>query len=118
MLAGAAVVAAEFRVDANLADEQGLPLADPHGIDERRQCDPADPRRADVVGRALVHGHRPQRLPDVDPADVTYFVDEARAAFFPLFPLAGRLFDRVLPGGDSFAVLVMNTAARVSSRSC
>ena len=30
-------------------------------------------------------------------------------AFFPLFPMLGRAFDCVLPGGDSFAVLVMNT---------
>ena len=43
------------------------------------------------------------------PPDVTYHMDEARAAFFPLFPLLGRAFDRVLPGGDSMAVLVMNT---------
>ena len=46
--------------------------------------------------------------PEVVPPDVTYHVDEARAAFFPLFPLLGRWFDRVLPGGDSTAVLTMN----------
>lgn len=109
VLAGAAVVAAELRVDANLADERSLPLADPHG--------------ASNVGSAM----RPildvftswdglwymdivrEGYPRSIPPNVTYFVDEARAAFFPLFPLLGRSADAVIPGGDSFAVLLMNT---------
>ncbi len=110
VLAGAAVVAAELRVDQNLANETGeIIRADPHG--------------SDVVGSAI----RPMLdvltawdglwymdivrngYPTSIPPNVTYFVDEARAAFFPLFPLLGRWFDRILPGGDSFAVLVMNT---------
>jgi hypothetical protein len=43
------------------------------------------------------------------PPNVTYHMDEARAAFFPLFPILGRGFDTIFPGGDSLAVLVMNT---------
>ncbi len=109
VLAGAAVVAAELRVDANLADEQGLPFADPHGT---TNAGSAIRPMLDVLTSwdglwymDIVRNGYPRSIPP----DVTYFVDEARAAFFPLFPLAGRAFDRVLPGGDSFAVLVMNT---------
>ncbi len=109
VLAGAAVVAAELRVDANLADEQSLPLGDPHGT---TNAGSAIRPMLDVLTSwdglwymDIVRNGYPRSIPP----DVTYFVDEARAAFFPLFPLAGRAFDRVLPGGDSFAVLVMNS---------
>jgi Gpi18-like mannosyltransferase len=109
VLAGAAVVAAELRVDANLAEEQGLPLADPHGS---TNAGSAIRPILDVLTSwdglwymDIVRNGYPRSIPP----DVTYFVDEARAAFFPLFPIAGRLFDRILPGGDSFGVLVMNT---------
>jgi len=47
--------------------------------------------------------------PHVIPPHVTYDMPEARAAFFPLFPMLVRVFDRVLPGGDVFAGLVVNT---------
>ena len=47
--------------------------------------------------------------PHVVPPHVTYDMPEARAAFFPLFPMLVRVFDRVLPGGDVFAGLVVNT---------
>ncbi len=109
VLAGAAVVAAELRVDANLADEQQLPIADPHGT---TNAGSAVRPMLDVLTSwdglwymDIVRNGYPNSVR----SDVTYFVDEARAAFFPLFPLLGRTFDRVLPGGDSFAVLVMNT---------
>lgn len=109
VLAGAAVVAAELRVDANLADEQQLPLADPHGGENTGN---AIRPILDVFTSwdglwymDIVRNGYPESIPP----DVTYFVDEARAAFFPLFPLLGRWFDRILPGGDSLAVLVMNT---------
>ncbi len=42
------------------------------------------------------------------PPDVTYFQDEARAAFFPVFPWSVRAVDLVLPGGDTAAALVLN----------
>jgi len=109
VLAGAAVVAAELRVDANLADEQQLPLADPHGT---TNAGSAIRPMLDVLtawdGLWYMDIVR-NGYPDSIPPNVTYFVDEARAAFFPLFPLAGRFFDRIFPGGDSLAVLVMNT---------
>lgn len=44
------------------------------------------------------------------PPGITYFQDEARAAFFPLFPTLARGLDAVLPGGDTFAALVLNVA--------
>ncbi len=42
------------------------------------------------------------------PADVTYNDLEARAAFFPVYPMLVRTFDVVLPGGDVFASLFIN----------
>lgn len=109
VLAGAAVVAAELRVDANLADESNLPLADPHGaVNQGNALRPM----LDVLTSwdglwymGIVREGYPRSIPP----DVTYHVTEARAAFFPLFPFLGRSFDRVLPGGDSLAVLLMNT---------
>jgi hypothetical protein len=47
------------------------------------------------------------------PPDITYFQDEARAAFFPVYPLLVRWADRVLPGGDSLAALSVNAALSV-----
>jgi Dolichyl-phosphate-mannose-protein mannosyltransferase len=46
--------------------------------------------------------------PHAVPAGVTYFDAEARAAFFPAYPLLVRAADRVLPGGDVFAGLAVN----------
>lgn len=40
--------------------------------------------------------------------NVTYFDGDARAAFFPVFPWSVRLADRVLPGGDTAAALIVN----------
>ena len=113
VLAGAAVVAAELRVDDNLADERGLPLADPHLLDGTTTSTTSAVRpMLDVLtswdGLWYMDIVR-NGYPRVVPPDVTYHMDEARAAFFPLFPLLGHAFDRVLPGGDSMAVLVMNT---------
>jgi hypothetical protein len=109
VLAGAAVVATELRVDANLADEQGLPLADPHGTAGignavRPMLDVLTSWDGLWYMDIVRHGY-----PRTVPPDVTYHVDEARAAFFPLFPLVGRWFDVVMPGGDSLAVLIMNS---------
>lgn len=108
VIAGAAVVAAELRVDANLAGEQGLAVADPHGTENAAS---AIRPIVDVLmswdGRWYLDIVR-MGYPDSIPADVTYHVDEARAAFFPLFPLLGRWFDRIVPGGDTAAVLVLN----------
>jgi hypothetical protein len=48
------------------------------------------------------------------PPNVTYFQLEARAAFFPLFPMIVRGFDRVLPGGDTLAALGLNVLLAVA----
>lgn len=42
------------------------------------------------------------------PAEVTYHMEEARAAFFPLYPLLIRVADAILPGGDTAAALGVN----------
>jgi hypothetical protein len=108
VLAGAAVVATELRVDANLAAEQSLPLADPHGtVGLGSAVRPMLNVLTSWDGlwyMDIVRNGYPRSVP----ADVSYHVDEARAAFFPLFPLFGRWFDRILPGGDATAVLTMN----------
>lgn len=109
VLAGAAVVAAELRVDANLAEEGGLPLADPHGgTNSGSAIRPILDVFASWDGLWYMDIVREGYPTEIVP-DVTYFDDSARAAFFPLFPVLGRWFDRVMPGGDTFAVLVMNT---------
>lgn len=108
VLAGAAVVAAELRVDANLAVERGLPVGDPSGTTNAGN---AIRPILDVLTSwdglwymDIVRNGYPTSVPP----DITYFQDEARAAFFPLFPVLGRAFDTLLPGGDTFAVLTMN----------
>ena len=55
------------------------------------------------MGRTLVPAHHPQRLSEVVPPDITYAMPEARAAFFPVYPIARTRLDMVLPGGDTFA---------------
>ena len=47
------------------------------------------------------------------PPDITYFQDEARAAFFPVYPMMVRVTDRLLPGGDSLAALGVNLVLSV-----
>jgi Dolichyl-phosphate-mannose-protein mannosyltransferase len=42
------------------------------------------------------------------PSPITYFDPEARAAFFPLYPIVVRAADRVLPGGEVMAGLFVN----------
>ena len=49
------------------------------------------------------------------PPEVTYFDVEARAAFFPLFPQLVSILDRLLPGGDTIAVLVLNLGLSVAA---
>ncbi len=51
--------------------------------------------------------------PRVIPPDITYDQLEARAAFFPLYPLLVRLVDAVAPGGDTLAALFTNVVLSV-----
>jgi Gpi18-like mannosyltransferase len=46
--------------------------------------------------------------PKVVPPNVTFFVPEARAAFFPAFPVLTKAADAILPGGDVLAGLLLN----------
>lgn len=46
--------------------------------------------------------------PSSIPAEVTYEMPEARAAFFPVFPTLVRWLDFILPGGDVFAGVFLN----------
>jgi 4-amino-4-deoxy-L-arabinose transferase-like glycosyltransferase len=110
VLVGAAVVAAELRIDTNLAEERSLAVADPHIVDPENTGSAIRPM-IDVLtswdGLWYVDIIRDGYPKDIPP-DVTYHVDEARAAFFPLFPLLARWFDWICPGGDSVAALTLN----------
>ena len=108
VLVGASIVAAELRIDANLADERGLAVADPHGT---ANAGSAIRPVVDVLTSwdglwyiDIVRNGYPRNVPP----DITYHVTEARAAFFPLFPILSRWFDVVCPGGDSVAALTLN----------
>ena len=46
--------------------------------------------------------------PRVIQPDVTYFVSDARAAFFPLYPRLVHFFDLLLPGGPVWVSLLLN----------
>jgi hypothetical protein len=114
VMVGAAVVAAELRADVNRIEAGDFPLdapfADPNVIDK------PIPRSGgsliiDVLTSwdgawymRLVRDGYPRQVR----ADVTYEVDDARAAFFPTYPGLVRVVDRVLPGGDTFAALATN----------
>jgi hypothetical protein len=108
VLVGAAVVAAELRIDANLADERGLVVADPHGT---ANAGSAIRPVVDVLTSwdglwymDIVRNGYPRNVPP----DVTYHIAEARTAFFPLYPMLSRWFDVICPGGDSVAALTLN----------
>ena len=107
VLAGAAVVATELKVDSNVALERGT-QPDPHTIvDSDNALLPITNVLTSWDGLWYIDLIR-FGYPRSVPPDVTYFHDEARAAFFPLFPMLGRAADRVLPAGDTFAVLILN----------
>jgi hypothetical protein len=53
----------------------------------------------------IVRGWYPRSIPP----DITYEQLEARAAFFPGYPALVRLVDRILPGGDTLAAIVVVT---------
>ena len=46
--------------------------------------------------------------PSSIPPNITYSQVEARAAFFPVYPMLARAVDVVLPGGDTFAAIFLN----------
>ena len=99
VLAGAGVRASQVTVDAAEAGEPkpGTPLGLITGV--LTQWD-------GLWYLEIVRSGYPRSIPP----DITYFQLEARAAFFPLYPLLVRGFDRILPGGDTLAALAVTTA--------
>ncbi len=53
---------------------------------------------------ALIRDSYPSRIPP----NVTWDDYQARTAFFPVYPDLVRIFDRILPGGDVFAGILLN----------
>ena len=103
VLAGAGVRASQVTVDANIDGEPrpGTPLGLVTGV--FTQWD-------GLWYLEIVRSGYPRSIPP----DITYFQLEARAAFFPLYPMLVRVADRVLPGGDTIAALVRQLRARPS----
>ncbi len=103
MLVGAGVRASQLTVDAgeNLEPSPGSPLSLVSGV--FTQWD------ARWYLEIVRHGY-----PRAIPPDVTFLQDEARAAFFPLYPGLVRVVDFVLPGGDSIAALGINVVLGVT----
>lgn len=112
VLVGAAIVAAELRADENLrvAEFSDAPWADPHYAEKAIPGNAMKPV-LDVLtswdGKwylEIVHHGYPRHVPP----NVTFDMLEARAAFFPLYPLAVRALDVVVPGGQVTSALLLN----------
>ncbi len=111
VLAGAAIVAAELRADLNqVKGIPDVPFADPH-IAGRPVPTSALAPMLDVLSSwdgiwylRIVRIGYPRHVQ----ANVTYFVADARAAFFPTYPMLVRAVDKLLPGGDTTAALFTN----------
>lgn len=97
VLAGAGVRASQVTVDANIALEPrpGTPLGLVTGV--FTQWD-------GLWYLEIVRSGYPRSIP----ANITYFQLEARAAFFPLYPMLVRTLDPIIPGGDTVAALFIN----------
>ncbi|HEY4608821.1 MAG TPA: glycosyltransferase family 39 protein, partial [Ilumatobacteraceae bacterium] len=111
VLAGAAIVAAELQADINqVKGIPGAPFGDPHIIGRPLPTSAVGPI-SDVLTswdglwylRIVRFGYPRHVQPNV-----TYFVDDARAAFFPAYPMLVRFVDKVVPGGDTVAALATN----------
>lgn len=109
---GAAIVAAELRADENLriAEFPNAPFADPHYANKPIPKSALRPM-LDVLtswdGVWYLRIARSGYPTSVQP-NVTYEVSDARAAFFPTYPMLVRAVDWVLPGGDSIAAVFTN----------
>ncbi len=97
VIAGSGIVAAQRGVDANVNG-----VARPEGAQTFivQVLDSWDGNWY----MEIVRGGYPKEIPP----NITYFQVEARAAFFPLYPMLVRLFDRVLPGSEVFAGIFVN----------
>ena len=111
VLAGAAIVAAELRADVNqIKGIPNVPFADPHIAGRPLPTSALSPM-LDVLASwdgiwylRVVRSGYPRHVQ----AHVTYNVPDARAAFFPAYPMLVRAVDKVLPGGDTTAALFTN----------
>lgn len=104
VLAGAGVRAAQMVVDSRQ-------LARLAGVD------PQEPSAAHTIAQVLTSWDGRWYLaiirngyPSSIPPNITYSQNEARAAFFPVYPWLARAVDVVLPGGDTFAAIMLNLA--------
>ncbi|MCB1006259.1 MAG: glycosyltransferase family 39 protein [Acidimicrobiales bacterium] len=97
VIAGAGIVAAQRGVDANV---ENVPRPEGAQTFIVQVLDSWDGNWY----MEIVRGGYPRQIP----ADITYFQVEARAAFFPLYPMLVRAFDRVLPGSEVFAGIFVN----------
>jgi Dolichyl-phosphate-mannose-protein mannosyltransferase len=111
VMAGAAIVAAEIQADINQVGKNPLiPFADPN-IAGKPPFRTALTPMLDVLSswdgiwylRIVRLGYPRHVQPHV-----TYNVTDARAAFFPTYPMLVRGVDKVLPGGDTVAALATN----------
>ena len=111
VLAGAAIVAAELRKDVDqVKGLPNIPFADPNLVGRPTPKSALGPM-LDVLSSwdgiwylRIVRDGYPRHVQ----AHVTYFVPDARAAFFPTYPMLVRLVDKVLPAGDTAAALATN----------
>lgn len=112
VMVGAAIVAAELRADENkrVADFPKAIWADPHYGNKPIPASALRPILDVLTSWDGIWYLRIVRdgYPRVVRPNVTYFVPDARAAFFPTYPMLVRAVDTVLPGGDTLAALATN----------
>lgn len=112
VVVGAAIVAAELKADENvrLAAYPKAPWADPHYAQKPIPTSAVRPILDVLTSWDGIWYLRIVRLgyPLVVRPHVTYDVPDARAAFFPAYPMLVRAVDWVLPGGDTLAALIVN----------
>jgi len=104
VLAGAGVRASQVTVDANLDPERSpeSPLSLIAGVFTQWDGN---------WYMEIVRNGYPRSIPP----DITYFQLQARAAFFPLYPLTVQVFDRIAPGSDTVAALGLNLLLAVAA---
>lgn len=97
VIAGCGIVAAQRGVDANV---NNIPRPEGASTFIVQVLDSWDGNWYMEIAR----GGYPQSIP----RPITYYQVEARAAFFPLYPMLVSAFDRVLPGSEVFAGVFVN----------
>lgn len=110
VLAGAAIVASEIRADINQVGNIPIPFADPNIAGKPIPESAVSPMLDVLSSWDGIWYLRIVRLgyPHYVQPNVTYNVTDARAAFFPAYPLLVRGVDKVMPGGDTAAALFTN----------